>query len=1057
MVAISQALETAIAVIIFIVLAMMFFSVFGSTECDKLSNTTAIELTNAINKVALEYGVEPWTGGGVPTNDKPDNFISVPIRLCEKNMINSFAAQFEAQQPTYILTYEIFPEAGYAWSESQPFSGGAAESVLNYLIMSRGIKALTYASKYVTKAIKKAGSWIKTAIFKGGFSLLGVKITKFLDEAKNNRVIKWILKRFRSSAAQEPIEESIDDLENGKYYKSKWKGLIENFKKLIKDEDLDEERALVKLGVYKEGPEGLALRGLDGRITVAEEYRGFILNFIENKGEGAEAFAKGLNIPPRFPWLSTRIERIQANYWQPLKNRIKTWWQKSSIKHYLYDAPKDFYKRIKGGYQNAKSKFNEIFNYKDGMTDTKIIQEEIGIVTGIAKENNEEILQGMKKNFDKFKDELEDLYQGNKIFQSADDITSADVDLYIDSFKKWGNLNDLTKFNPREIDLIDQSSLAQRKMGNNLRNIAKEVEDGTVSYEDFVNVGGEWSMANAWDDLPRSQKDKLINMASSGYTQNGQPLLMAESEVKKAYEYARMSMANEGLFDRTIMFDAAGKLRVNQLVKKAERVEREMLSASYKMYSGYSTERIIGFLSMPYITNPSALDKIPRSAKIIGTEAWQTFTRGVWLDTNRIGQQYDPITGKIPLSIAALNVLQSSYNVKQALKKESQIQEGGCASQSICKLQRGKAEGPTETATAYLLDRKVPSSINVKLWRQNPSVGAGELFGLAERTPAGINTALFSTSVTENPRFYVASPCFATAKVWKDESKNTVFVSIDKGSKCDVSGCEQPNLGPYKIPWLSDIPFLGEYMNIQVGLSPIDTPNYCYADEEFIWGEDDSPSQAVYYGTFAGLTIACAAATWMSGGTAWKACLKGAGYATIGILMLDVVTTTQAYRDVPSWERQETGWGYWNYQKATDICDNVEMISSFGSFGTGGSTFKSKTLLGKFKEFNKFSITNKVKFVGKKAVKASGISLDDLCYGIQVIGDTSLSWPIKTPVGEVWKKAATLDDKCMQESAAKCVWLERCDTTGSGTDPSLITCPADYMCDPEERICKKRS
>lgn len=1041
---------------------MMFFSVFGSTECDKLSNTTAIELTNAINKVALEYGVEPWTGGGVPTNDKPDNFISVPIRLCEKNMINSFAAQFEAQQPTYILTYEIFPEEGYAWSESQPFSGGAAESVLNYLIMSRGIKALTYASKYVTKAIKKAGSWIKTAIFKGGFSLLGVKITKFLDEAKNNRVIKWILKRFRSSAAQEPIEENVDDLTNSKLYKKKWKGLIEGFKKLVKDEDLDEERALVKLGVYKEGADGLALKTLDGKMVVNQEYRGFILNFIENKGEAAKAFAKDVYIPPAFPWLSTPIERIKANYWQPLKNRIKMWWQKSSIKHYLYDAPKDFYKRIKGGYQNAKSKFNEIFNYKDGMTDVSIMQEEIGVVTGIAKENNEEILQGMKKNFDKFKDELEDLYQGNKIFQSADDITSADVDLYIDSFKKWGNLNDLTKFNPREIDLIDQSSLASRKMGSTLREAANEVKDAadkSAAYNDFQSMA-----VNSWDDLPKSEgtynKDYWIKKFSAGYTNDGKPLTMTESEVKKAYEYARMSMANEGLFDKAEMFvgydplnGIEGTLRVNLLIKKTERVEREMLSASYKMYSGYSTERIIGFLSMPYITNPSALDKIPRSAKIIGTEAWQTFKRGAWLDTNRIGQQYDPITGKIPLSIAALNVLQSSYNVKQALKKESQIQEGGCASQSICKLQRGKAEGPTETATAYLLDRKVPSSINVKLWRQNPSVGAGE-FGLAERTPAGINTALFSTSVTENPRFYVASPCFATAKVWKDESKNTVFVSIDKGSKCDVSGCEQPNLGPYKIPWLSDIPFLGQYMNIQVGLSPVDTPNYCYADKEFIWGEDDSPSQLSYYAFFGSCVGFCSIATQ---GTGIKACLKGCGYATIGILMVNVVTTTQVYRDVPSWERQETGWGYWNYLKAEDICDNVEMISSFGSFGTGGSTFKSKTLLGKFKEFSKMSITNKLKFVGKKAVKASGISLDDLCYGIVVIGDTSLSWPIKTPVGEVWKKAATLNDECMQESAAKCVWLERCDTTGSGTDPSLITCPADYMCDPEERICKKRS
>jgi hypothetical protein len=131
------------------------------------------------------------------------------------------------------------------------------------------------------------------------------------------------------------------------------------------------------------------------------------------------------------------------------------------------------------------------------------------------------------------------------------------------------------------------------------------------------------------------------------------------------------------------------------------------------------------------------------------------------------------------------------------------------------------------------------------------------------------------------------------------------------------------------------------------------------------------------------------------------------------------------------------------------------MISSFGSFGTSPNKLPGKTLLDKFKSFNKMSITNQVKFVGRKAWSATGISVDDLCFGITVIGDTSLSWPIKTPVGEVWKKATTLNDKCMQESAAKCVWLEKCDPTG--TDPTLLTCPVGYVCDPEERICKKSS
>jgi hypothetical protein len=1036
MVAISQALETAIAIIIFIVLAMMFFSVFGSTECDKLSNTTAIELTNAINKVALEYGIEPWTGGNVPEDAKTNNYVTVPIRLCEKNMMNAFAAQFEAQQPTYILTYEIFPEEGFAWSESQPFSGGAAESVLNYAVMKYGIQGITLAGKFVTKILK--------TVFKGGFSLIGIKIAKFLDEAKNNKVIGWFLSKFGSSAAQEPIEETLDDTLNGKYYKSKWKGLIEKIKGFIVNDDLDEEEALVKAKVYKEGPDGLALLTLDGKKVVNTESRDFILNFIENKGEEAEDFAKGVYIPPRFPWLSNPIERIKANYWQPLKNRVRTWWQNRMIKKYLYDKPKEIYDYIRGKVKGAKSAFNEIFNYKDGMTDAEIVPEEFGIVAGIAKENSEETLQAVKNNFDVIKDELERVT--GETFTSPEQVTTKHLIQLFEAEERYGSMSDLIGFMNREIENTKITSIAMKDLGSDLRRLAKEVNDGTVLYEDFVNVGGEWSMANYWGDLPQTQKDKWVERLSKGYTVGGQPLKMAEEDVKKVYEYTRMSMANEGLFDRTIMFanGGTGSLRVNQLVTKAERVERELISSSYKIGPN-SADRIIGFISMPQITNPSALSKIPREAKIATSLAYKKLKNGVFLDLNRIGQG----------PLAPYNILLSPYDVKQALKKESQKQEGGCASQSICKLQRGKAEGPTETATAYLLDRKVSSSISVKLWRPKPD--------LWSRTPTGINTALFYNSIWENPRFYVASPCFATAKVWKDKSKNTVFISIDKGKKCDVSGCKQPASYTFDLDVKSlNIPYLNRktpshnFGAVTVGLNSIDTPNYCYASEEFIWGQDttgkgntittgDAPSEYLYYGIFggciAGCSIASSLATW---GAAIKSCLKGCGYLATGILIANTIGATQLYRDVPSSERQETSWGYWNYQKATDICDNIQMVASFGT----SIKLEGKKLLQKFKSFNKLSVGKQLRFVGGKL-----FGVGDLCYGLQLIGDTSLSWPIKTPVGEFWKKSTTLDDKCMQESAAKCVWLEKCDP--SGQDPSLITCPDRYMCDPEEKICKK--
>jgi hypothetical protein len=195
------------------------------------------------------------------------------------------------------------------------------------------------------------------------------------------------------------------------------------------------------------------------------------------------------------------------------------------------------------------------------------------------------------------------------------------------------------------------------------------------------------------------------------------------------------------------------------------------------------------------------------------------------------------------------------------------------------------------------------------------------------RTPTGINTALFYNSIWENPRFYVASPCFATAKVWKDKSKNTVFISIDKGKKCDVSGCKQPASYTFDLEVKSlNIPYLNwktpshNFGQATIGLNSIDTPNYCYASEEFIWGQDtkkgntittgDAPSEYLYYGIFGGCTIGCAiASSAATFGAGIKACLKGCEYAAIGILIANTVGVTQLYRDVPSSERQETSWG----------------------------------------------------------------------------------------------------------------------------------------------------
>jgi hypothetical protein len=277
-----------------------------------------------------------------------------------------------------------------------------------------------------------------------------------------------------------------------------------------------------------------------------------------------------------------------------------------------------------------------------------------------------------------------------------------------------------------------------------------------------------------------------------------------------------------------------------------------------------------------------------------------------------------------------------------------------------------------------------------------------------------------SSCPDQMPRFYVSSPCFAIAKVWKDKGSGTVFININKTKKCDVSGCDQ-----------------------SLGMQSIDTPNYCYADEEYIWGENidsipefstgDSPSQISYYTIFVSIYSACSAGTFGTGATTH--CPKIAEYSTIGILTANVLGATYAYTGA-SWKRQETGWGYWNYQKAGDICDNIDMIAGF--MGGNPSGAANKLSLGKkLANFRKLSVGKKI----VSATKKTGIGISDLCYGIQAMGDAALAWPIKTPLLETGRRGAVLNENCMAESASKCVWLEKCDD-----NIDEYKCPAGFSC-----------
>ncbi|MFH1229379.1 MAG: hypothetical protein V1678_03065 [Candidatus Aenigmatarchaeota archaeon] len=1055
MVAIEQALEALLAVIIFIGVVFLFFSMFGSTECDKLSNTTAIELTNAISKVALGDGVSPWNSDSVPSDDKTGQYEIVPIRLCEKNRMSAFSAMFSAQTPSYILTYQTFPEASFSWSESQPWSGGAGQSLMNFAVMKYGMKFGTYVGKYAVKIGRGGVSLSKIGINLGASAVLG-RIGYIIDNSRVVKFLRSVYKRIRSTVGK-PVEEELDARLNVKYYGgrfSKWKSLVGDLKNDIMSNKLSEEEALVKAGIIEGGKDA------SGRYTAAmlydqyqvkDNYGQFMNLWIDNSGEAAGAAKAMYHIPPSR--LGSALAKFKTTHWYPFKTAVKAWWNRRWISNGVnkivngatnaYGKVKSFVENVQDWIRNTKNGFNRWFNHEDS-TLLSDVPRDIGQKKSYMLAHLDQTRDEIDKSFDEFKPYLEKVIK-DKAFNSIDDLTDEELIQFISKGERYYITKGTVLVLSREQQEL--SGLLAKGMGETFEERANLIREAAQAGRigDANKMLREVQLIGEEFDATSVEQQALLNRYVKGYTGT-----LDNARSKEAWEYLRTSAYKNGVLDAvTAQSDVSQwtPIMMNKFVDSSSKIRNEMTDASIR----FSKQNVPQYAVSDFMLAPVLTDTSDSALRSILSYGWKRTKRGVWLDFNRIGQ-----------GIAPYNLIPGAYAAKTSLQIASEIKEGGCAQNAICRIVRGGVEGPTESASAFTLDRDVPAGLKVQLWRPNP--------GALDRIPAGINTILLKLlGPKENPNFYVVSPCFGMAKVWKNNNTNTVYVTIEKEKKCNVN-CSQPNVTlNMTIPSLNIIPFTGisspelNFGEQTIGLSSDDTPNYCYADEQFIWGNNDDPNMLAYFTTYGICAGVCWAATQGSG---IKACLKACEYPVIGALGVNALAATQDYANVPSWKRQETGWGYWNYQKAGDICDAIDFIASFGSFGArkppGEQILPGYPTLtaagGKLNQFKSAGRVEKVLTTSgqgiQKLSKYSTISMTDICFAFSLIGDTALSWPIKAPISLnplqiAATKAATLDDKCMQTSAADCAWLKHCDP-----DDTTDKCGEGMFCDSATNTCK---
>jgi len=125
-----------LSLVIFVIVAGALLLILGSPKCDSMANTTAYYLKNAIDEVSKD-NFYSWDKGGIPPDNEISYYRTAPITLCQDKGISYLETILGTTlEPQYKIYYETFPESGGGvWTEAYPWSGGAASTLRMWAYM----------------------------------------------------------------------------------------------------------------------------------------------------------------------------------------------------------------------------------------------------------------------------------------------------------------------------------------------------------------------------------------------------------------------------------------------------------------------------------------------------------------------------------------------------------------------------------------------------------------------------------------------------------------------------------------------------------------------------------------------------------------------------------------------------------------------------------------------------------------------------------------------------------------------------------------------------------
>lgn len=212
---IKTPLYILLSIVVFLITALILYKILGSPSCDSMANQTAYQLKLAIDEVAKdpsEGGPPIYRDGDVPEN--PTYYKVAPIRLCQQYGEYSYLKSFFGGEPEYKIYYEVFPEGffkggSWMWSENYPWSGSAASSFAFWGAM-RGV---TVVAKLATKLSTAYGTWKAVKWFgslKSEFD--DFRNVKFLDVLRNTGGFQQQVDQISEFFINNDVDELIEGL-----------------------------------------------------------------------------------------------------------------------------------------------------------------------------------------------------------------------------------------------------------------------------------------------------------------------------------------------------------------------------------------------------------------------------------------------------------------------------------------------------------------------------------------------------------------------------------------------------------------------------------------------------------------------------------------------------------------------------------------------------------------------------------------------------------------------------------------------------------------------------